>query len=130
MPITTTRCRTKRYTCLRSCGLLVLMASILILFGLMYWLYFDLRQQIYDHRIKIEQGIFKTEYFNTLLKVLIFSYKVSSVSNLLPDALQKWHATSKSLEQNQSNIYNKLSEMHKSLTSFEKEVNIYKYSLI
>lgn len=58
----------------------------------------------------------------------VFAYKVSSVSNLLPDALQKWHVTSKSLEQNQSNIYNKLSEMHKSLTSFEKEVNTQIYS--
>lgn len=57
----------------------------------------------------------------------VFLYKVSSVSNLLPDALQKWHVTSKSLEQNQSNIYNKLSEMHKSLTSFEKEVNIQRF---
>lgn len=82
--------------------MIVLLTSVMILFGLMYWLYFDLRQQIYDQRMQLEQ--------------------VSAGSHLLPNTLQKWHVASKALEQNQTNINNKLQKMQTSLSSIEKEV--------
>lgn len=40
----------------------------------------------------------------------------------MPNTLQKWHVASKALEQNQTNIYNKLQQMRTNLSSYEKEV--------
>uniref|UniRef100_A0A182S6U9 Uncharacterized protein n=1 Tax=Anopheles maculatus TaxID=74869 RepID=A0A182S6U9_9DIPT len=53
---TQSRCRTKRFSCLRTCGPLLFVSCIFISLGFMYWLYFDIRQQISQYRIRIEQG--------------------------------------------------------------------------
>lgn len=50
--------------------------------------------------------------------------QVSAGSHLLPNTLQKWHVASKALEQNQTNINNKLQKMQTSLSSIEKEVTV------
>ncbi|XP_037033461.1 uncharacterized protein LOC119072370 isoform X2 [Bradysia coprophila] len=97
-----TRCRNKRYSCFRTCGPLVFILIIVVLFGFMYWLYFDLRQQLSEHRTKIEQ--------------------VSACNQLLPDALQQWHESSKWLEKNQSAINSKLVEVQTQLDNIEKEL--------
>uniref|UniRef100_A0A182WLD3 Uncharacterized protein n=1 Tax=Anopheles minimus TaxID=112268 RepID=A0A182WLD3_9DIPT len=90
---TQSRCRTKRFSCLRTCGPLLFVSCIFISLGFMYWLYFDIRQQISQYRIRIEQ-----------------------------DALQKWHETSKNLEQNQTALNGKLREMQQVLTNFFAEL--------
>lgn len=118
----TTRCRSKRHTFIRTCGPLIIAICIFLLFGFMYWLYFDLRQQIYDHRMRIEQGI-EIKFKLIEIKFLLIDFcTVSATSQLLPDALQKWHATTKALEQNQSVINNKIFEIYSSLETIEKEV--------
>ncbi|KFB48577.1 hypothetical protein ZHAS_00016891 [Anopheles sinensis] len=53
---TQSRCRTKRFSCLRTCGPLLFVSCIFISLAFMYWLYFDIRQQISQYRIRIEQG--------------------------------------------------------------------------
>lgn len=99
----------------------------------MYWLYFDLRQQLREHRIKIEQGKLScriTSISNQLFKisaVLIVWYGfyiVSACNQLLPDALQRWHESSKWLEKNQSAINSKFVEVQTQLDNIEKEVTI------
>ncbi|KAJ6647115.1 hypothetical protein Bhyg_02335 [Pseudolycoriella hygida] len=104
-----TRCRTKRYSCFRTCGPLVFILIIVMLFGFMYWLYFDLRQQLSEHRMKIEQ--------------------VSACNQLLPDALQQWHESSKWLEKNQSAINSKFIEVQTQLDNIEKELTQFKESV-
>lgn len=39
----------------------------------------------------------------------------------MPDALQKWHETSKALEQNQTAVHQRLNEIQQRIDSFEKE---------
>ncbi|XP_035910419.1 uncharacterized protein LOC118511435 isoform X1 [Anopheles stephensi] len=99
---TQSRCRTKRFSCLRTCGPLLFVSCIFISLGFMYWLYFDIRQQISQYRIRIEQ--------------------VSATSQNVPEALQKWHETSKNLEQNQTALNGKLREMQQVLTNFFGEL--------
>uniref|UniRef100_A0A182K0Z8 Uncharacterized protein n=1 Tax=Anopheles christyi TaxID=43041 RepID=A0A182K0Z8_9DIPT len=99
---TQSRCRTKRFSCLRTCGPLLFVSCIFISLGFMYWLYFDIRQQISQYRIRIEQ--------------------VSATSQNVPEALQKWHETSKNLEQNQTALNGKLREMQQVLTNFFAEL--------
>lgn len=52
----TSRPRTKRFSYLRTCGPVIFIVTIFLLFTLMYWLYFDLREQLLDQRMRIEQG--------------------------------------------------------------------------
>uniref|UniRef100_A0A182NJC3 Uncharacterized protein n=1 Tax=Anopheles dirus TaxID=7168 RepID=A0A182NJC3_9DIPT len=99
---TQSRCRTKRFSCLRTCGPLLFVSCIFISLGFMYWLYFDIRQQISQYRIRIEQ--------------------VSATSQNVPEALQKWHETSKNLEQNQTALNGKLRDMQQVLTNFFAEL--------
>nr|XP_049461334.1 uncharacterized protein LOC120947455 isoform X1 [Anopheles coluzzii] len=99
---TQSRCRTKRFSCLRTCGPLLFVSCIFISLGFMYWLYFDIRQQISQYRIRIEQ--------------------VSATSQNVPEALQKWHETSKNLEQNQTALNGKLRDMEQVLTNFFTEL--------
>uniref|UniRef100_A0AAG5DK16 Uncharacterized protein n=1 Tax=Anopheles atroparvus TaxID=41427 RepID=A0AAG5DK16_ANOAO len=95
---TQSRCRTKRFSCLRTCGPLLFVSCIFISLAFMYWLYFDIRQQISQYRIRIEQ--------------------VSATSQNVPEALQKWHETSKNLEQNQTALNGTLRQMQQLLTNF------------
>ncbi|XP_049546395.1 uncharacterized protein LOC125957607 isoform X1 [Anopheles darlingi] len=99
---TQSRCRSKRFSCLRTCGPLLFVSCIFISLGFMYWLYFDIRQQISQYRIRIEQ--------------------VSATSQNVPEALQKWHETSKNLEQNQTALNGKLRDMQQRLTSFHEDL--------
>ena len=50
--------------------------------------------------------------------------KVSASSQNVPDELQKWHETSKYVEQNQTNIYNKISDIEHRLDAVEKELKL------
>ncbi|XP_055619179.1 uncharacterized protein LOC129764285 isoform X1 [Toxorhynchites rutilus septentrionalis] len=96
------RCRRKRFSCLRTCGPLLLVSCIFLSLGFMYWLYFDIRQQVSEYRIRIEQ--------------------VSASSQNLPEALQRWHETSKTLEQNQTALNGKLREVQQVLSNFSAEL--------
>lgn len=49
-------------------------------------------------------------------------YIVTATSQIVPDALQKWHETSKTLEQNQTAIYSKIMDIQQRLDNFENEV--------
>lgn len=46
----------KHYSFLRSSATLLFVFSVFLFVSIMYWLYFDLREQLSDHRSKIEQG--------------------------------------------------------------------------
>lgn len=51
------RCRgVKRLAVFRACGPLVLIMCMLLSLAFVYWLYFDIREQMADYRIRIEQG--------------------------------------------------------------------------
>lgn len=52
--------------------------------------------------------------------------KLSTSSQNVPEALQKWHETSKMLEQNQTSLSSILNAMQKRVDEFEKELNIVK----
>ncbi|XP_050093085.1 uncharacterized protein LOC126576046 isoform X2 [Anopheles aquasalis] len=106
---TQSRCRSKRFSCLRTCGPLLFVSCIFISLGFMYWLYFDIRQQISQYRIRIEQ--------------------VSATSQNVPEALQKWHETSKNLEQNQTALNGKLRDMQQRLTSFHEDLKQFREAL-
>ncbi|XP_062542681.1 myosin-10 isoform X2 [Armigeres subalbatus] len=99
---TQSRCRRKRFSCVRTCGPLILVSCIFLSLGFMYWLYFDIRQQVAEYRIRIEQ--------------------VSATSQNVPEALQKWHETSKNLEQNQTALNGKLREIQQVLSNFSTEL--------
>ncbi|XP_039449759.1 uncharacterized protein LOC120428747 isoform X1 [Culex pipiens pallens] len=96
------RCRRKRFSCVRTCGPLVLVSCIFLSLGFMYWLYFDIRQQVSEYRIRIEQ--------------------VSATSQNVPEALQKWHETSKNLEQNQTALNGKLRDIQQAMGNFSTEL--------
>ncbi|XP_035784916.1 A-kinase anchor protein 9-like isoform X1 [Anopheles albimanus] len=106
---TQSRCRSKRFSCLRTCAPLLFVSCIFISLGFMYWLYFDIRQQISQYRIRIEQ--------------------VSATSQNVPEALQKWHETSKNLEQNQTALNGKLRDMQQRLTSFHEDLKQFREAL-
>ncbi|XP_017469651.1 PREDICTED: uncharacterized protein LOC108361531, partial [Rhagoletis zephyria] len=72
--------------------LLMFIASILLI-GLLYWMYLDLRQEIYDYRQKLEE--------------------VARMNQDLPDTLQKWHELSTLLERNQTAATIRLYELEK-----------------
>lgn len=52
--------------------------------------------------------------------------KLSTSSQSVPDALQKWHETSKSLAQNQTSISSTLYAIQKRVDNFEKDLNVVK----
>ncbi|XP_058466788.1 centrosomal protein of 128 kDa isoform X2 [Malaya genurostris] len=99
---TQSRCRRKRFSCVRTCGPLILVSCIFLSLGFMYWLYFDIRQQVSEYRIRIEQ--------------------VSATSHNVPEALQKWHESSKILEQNQTALNGRLHEIQQVLSNFSTEL--------
>lgn len=55
--------------------------------------------------------------------------KLSTSSQSVPEALQKWHETSKILEQNQTSIRSILNAMQKRVDDFEKDLNIVKAAI-
>lgn len=59
------RARANRISFLRSCGPFLLVTSMLLSLGFVYWLYFDIRAQITDYRIRIEQGDYRKTTLRT-----------------------------------------------------------------
>lgn len=55
--------------------------------------------------------------------------KLSTSSQSVPEALQKWHETSKGLEQNQTSISSTLYAVQKRVDDLEKDLNIVKAAL-
>lgn len=55
--------------------------------------------------------------------------KLSTSSQSVPEALQKWHETSKILEQNQTSIASTLYAMQRRFDDFEKNLNIVKAAI-
>lgn len=49
----------KNVSLFRTCVPLLFITLTFIMFSIMYWLYFDLREQLSDHRTKIQQGTTK-----------------------------------------------------------------------
>ncbi|TMW54635.1 hypothetical protein DOY81_000166 [Sarcophaga bullata] len=89
-------------------GILLFVITLSIFVGFTYWLNFNLQQQIYEYRQKVEQ--------------------VSAASQILPDTLQAWHETSKSLMKNQTSMSLKISELQQSLQELWKNFSEYRSS--
>lgn len=64
---------------------------------------------------------------NTRLEVQI--KKIAMTSQNLPDALQKWHETSKSLEQNQTIIYGKIADLQHRIEELNTQLSLYENKL-
>jgi len=57
----------------RMCGPLLFGIMGILIVGILYWLYFDLRQQLTDYRQKIEEGMVYTVcYAQCVLNYVIF----------------------------------------------------------
>ncbi|XP_017070184.1 uncharacterized protein LOC108107263 isoform X2 [Drosophila eugracilis] len=81
----------------RMCGPLLLGIIGILIVAILYWLYFDLRQQLTDYRQKIEE--------------------VSAMSKNFPDTLQRWHETSSYLLKNQTAVVTEINELQKTMES-------------
>ncbi|EDW32452.1 GL10433 [Drosophila persimilis] len=79
----------------RMCGPLLLGIIGILIVSILYWLYFDLRQQMSDYRQKIEE--------------------VSAMSKNFPDTLQRWHETSSYLMKNQTAVIYEINELQKAV---------------
>ncbi|XP_037954959.1 uncharacterized protein LOC119685099 [Teleopsis dalmanni] len=91
--------RGRKYIFFRVCGPLIFMTSFALLFVFMYWYYFDLRQQIYDNRQKIEEAY--------------------TTSQNLPETMQQWHETSTLLLKNQTVIFKRIEDFKRLLESLQ-----------
>ncbi|XP_034120025.1 uncharacterized protein LOC117578561 [Drosophila guanche] len=90
-----TRRSHRKFAYFRMCGPLFLGIIGILIVSILYWLYFDLRQQMSDYRQKIEE--------------------VSAMSKNFPDTLQRWHETSSYLMKNQTAVIYEISELQKSI---------------
>ncbi|XP_068148119.1 polyamine-modulated factor 1-binding protein 1 [Drosophila tropicalis] len=81
----------------RTCGPVLIGITSVLIVAILYWLYFDLRQQISDYRHKIEE--------------------VSAISKNFPDTLQKWHETSSFLLKNQTAVITQINDLRKTVDS-------------
>ncbi|KAH8322575.1 hypothetical protein KR074_007461 [Drosophila pseudoananassae] len=81
----------------RMCGPVILGVIGILTVTILYWLYFDLRQQLSDYRQKIEE--------------------VSAMSKNFPDTLQKWHETSSFLLKNQTAVISDITDLQKTVES-------------
>uniref|UniRef100_A0A1L8E8S1 Uncharacterized protein n=1 Tax=Haematobia irritans TaxID=7368 RepID=A0A1L8E8S1_HAEIR len=104
----THHCGHNKHIIFRLYGILLFVITLSIFVGFTYWLNFNLQQQIYEYRQKVEQ--------------------VSAASQILPDTLQAWHETSKNLIKNQTSISSKLSELQQSLQVLWKNFSEYRTS--
>ncbi|XP_053965691.1 calcium-binding and coiled-coil domain-containing protein 1 [Anastrepha ludens] len=98
----TNRCHNRKYMLCKP--LLLFMASMLLI-GLFYWMYLDLRREIYDYRQKIEE--------------------VAVMNQDLPDTLQNWHEISTLLEKNQTATTIRLNELERTMEMLR--INFTKY---
>lgn len=53
--------------------------------------------------------------------IILVPFAVSAISLNVPDALQKWHESSKALEQNQTAVNQRLNEIQQRIDNFEKD---------
>ncbi|XP_058986846.1 liprin-alpha-1 isoform X3 [Musca domestica] len=104
----THHCGHNKQLIFRLYGILLFVITLSIFVGFTYWLNFNLQQQIYEYKQKVEQ--------------------VSAASQILPDTLQAWHETSKNLIKNQTSISAKLSELQQSLQVLWKNFSEYRTS--
>ncbi|XP_022223867.2 uncharacterized protein LOC111075083 isoform X2 [Drosophila obscura] len=91
----TTRRSHRKMAYFRMCGPLLLGIIGILIVSILYWLYFDLRQQMSDYRQKIEE--------------------VSAMSKNFPDTLQRWHETSSYLMKNQTAVIYEINELQKAI---------------
>ncbi|KAL7737479.1 hypothetical protein ACLKA6_007615 [Drosophila palustris] len=87
----TTRRGHRKKLFFRRCGPFLFGFSTALFVGILYWLYFDLRQQISDYRQKVEE--------------------VSAISKIFPDTLQQWHETTSFLFKNQTFVMSQLNDL-------------------
>ncbi|KAH8401396.1 hypothetical protein KR009_005267 [Drosophila setifemur] len=83
----------------RMCGPVLLGLVGILTVTVLYWLYFDLRQQLTDYRQKIEE--------------------VSAMSKNFPDTLQRWHETSSYLLKNQTEVISDINDLQKTMESLK-----------
>jgi len=62
---TTTRRGHRKKLFLRKCGPFLFGITTALFVGILYWLYFDLRQQISDYRQKVEDGKYKRTFLDS-----------------------------------------------------------------
>lgn len=58
------------------------------------------------------------------LTILFFQFSVSASSQNVPEAIQKWHESSKFLEQNQTALSTSIYEIKMRIDKIEKDVSI------
>ncbi|XP_030388276.1 uncharacterized protein LOC115634583 [Scaptodrosophila lebanonensis] len=93
----------RKNTYLRMCGPVLLGITSALFVAILYWLYFDLRQQIFDYRQKIEE--------------------VSAMNKNIPDTLQKWHETSSFLMKNQTEVSIRITELQRSIEALRTNLS-------
>ncbi|XP_034103063.1 uncharacterized protein LOC117567295 [Drosophila albomicans] len=91
----TTRRGHRKKLYFRKCAPFLFGITTALFVGILYWLYFDLRQQISDYRQKVEE--------------------VSAISKIFPDTLQQWHETTSFLIKNQTFVINQLNELNQNV---------------
>ncbi|XP_012161859.1 uncharacterized protein LOC101461058 isoform X2 [Ceratitis capitata] len=101
----TNRCHNRKYML---CKPLLVFVAISILIGLLYWMYLDIRQEMYDYRQKIEE--------------------VAIMNRDLPDTLQKWHELSTLLLKNQTTSIIRLNDLERNLENLRINFTIYRTS--
>ncbi|XP_017866924.1 PREDICTED: uncharacterized protein LOC108616320 [Drosophila arizonae] len=95
MSVASIRRNNKKRIYIRKCGPALFCIATVFFVSILYWVYFDLRQQISDYQQKFEE--------------------VSAVSKVFPDTLQQWHETTSFLIKNQSLIIYQLNDLTQSV---------------
>ncbi|XP_054089196.1 uncharacterized protein Nua_1 isoform X2 [Zeugodacus cucurbitae] len=104
--ICTNRCHNRKYML---CKLLLVLIAIAVIIGLIYWMYLDLRQEMYSYRQKIEE--------------------VAVMNKDLPEILQKWHEVSTLLRNNQTTTIIRLNELERITEKLRMNFTTYKSTL-
>ncbi|XP_039956173.1 uncharacterized protein LOC120771941 isoform X1 [Bactrocera tryoni] len=104
--ICTNRCHNRKYMI---CKPLLVLIAIAVIIGLLYWMYLDLRQEMFVYRKKIEE--------------------VVVMNKDLPDILQKWHEVSTLLRKNQTTTNIRLNELERTTEKLRMNLTKYKSNL-
>ncbi|EDW01943.1 uncharacterized protein LOC6560631 [Drosophila grimshawi] len=91
MSVASTRRNNRQKLNIRKCGPFVFGITTALCVAILYWLYFDLRQQISDYQQKFEE--------------------VSAINKIFPDTLQQWHETTSFLIKNQTFVISQINEL-------------------
>ncbi|KAH8413845.1 hypothetical protein KR222_009159 [Zaprionus bogoriensis] len=116
-----TRRNSRKKVFFLKCSNVLFGISTALFMTILYWLYFDLQQEVSDYRRKIEEGKFKIQLTivfylcKRMQSYISLIFAVSAISKIFPDTLQNWHETTSFLIKNQSSIVGQLNELTESI---------------